>query len=362
MSRGFVFPSNRVGFLSGINKVRRSGMPWDGERAKPARHEKRNGADMKWLIACAVAAFLVGGNAMESDGKIGNLSKARREMLVAEVGAIRAYLEKSADTNATRLLKFAAELEKEVLGKKYGLVFEEHRERVDVELDENLPVLKEVKNRFVSRGDAEARSLNFLIEGDNLAALKLLEKTHRGKIDLIYIDPPYNTGNRDFIYNDSYVDKTDTFRHSKWLSFMKKRLEIARRLMSDKGVIFISIDDNEQATLKLLCDEVLGEGNFIVNMIWKSKSGGGGDVSQIATDHEYVLAYAKQIANAKIGNDMEASVTTVYNHEDEYGRYSLDRLDKQSLGYQTSLDFPIKGPDGKTYVVHHKDPKIKKAR
>ena len=299
---------------------------------------------------------------MESDGKIGNLSKARRERLVAEVGAIRAYLEKSADTNATRLLKFAAELEKEVLGKKYGLVFEEHRERVDVELDENLPVLKEVKNRFVSRGDAEARSLNFLIEGDNLAALKLLEKTHRGKIDLIYIDPPYNTGNRDFIYNDSYVDKTDTFRHSKWLSFMKKRLEIARRLMSDKGVIFISIDDNEQATLKLLCDEVLGEGNFIVNMIWKSKSGGGGDVSQIATDHEYVLAYAKQIANAKIGNDMEASVTTVYNHEDEYGRYSLDRLDKQSLGYQTSLDFPIKGPDGKTYVVHHKDPKIKKAR
>ena len=92
---------------------------------------------------------------MERDGKIGNLSKARRERLVAEVGAIRAYLEKSADTNATRLLEFAADLEKEVLGKKYGLVFEEHRERVDVELDENLPVLKEVKNRFVSRGDAE---------------------------------------------------------------------------------------------------------------------------------------------------------------------------------------------------------------
>ena len=105
MKRGFVFPSNHVGLLNGINKVRRSGMPWDGERAKPARHEKRNGADMKWLIACAVAAFLAGGNAMESDGKIGNLSKARRERLVAEVGAIRAYLEKSAgtDTNATRL-------------------------------------------------------------------------------------------------------------------------------------------------------------------------------------------------------------------------------------------------------------------
>ena len=212
MSRGFVFPSNRVGFLSGINKVRRSGMPWDGERAKPARHEKRNGADMKWLIACAVAAFLVGGNAMESDGKIGNLSKARRERLLAEVGAIRAYLEKSADTNATRLLEFAADLEKEVLGKKYGLVFEEHRERVDVELDENLPVLKEVKNRFVSHGDAEARSLNFLIEGDNLAALKLLEKTHRGKIDLIYIDPPYNTGTRCSSRNSSAPASTSTRR------------------------------------------------------------------------------------------------------------------------------------------------------
>jgi adenine-specific DNA-methyltransferase len=192
--------------------------------------------------------------------------------------------------------------------------------------------------------------------------LKLLEKTHRGRIDLIYIDPPYNTGNEDFVYNDSYVDKTDTFRHSKWLSFMKKRLEIAKRILSDKGVIFISIDDNEQATLKLLCDDVFGENNFIANMIWKSKSGGGSDVSQIATDHEYVLAYAKQVVSARIGNDMDATVTTVYNHEDENGRYSLDRLDKQSLGYQPSLDFPIKGPDGKTYVVHHKDPKMKKAR
>ena len=298
MSRGFVFPSNRVGFLSGINKVRRSGMPWDGERAKSARHEKRNGANMKRWIACAIAAFLAGGNAMESDGKIGNLSKARRDRLVAEVGAIRAYLEKSAgaDTNATRLLKFAAELEKEVLGKKYGLVFEEHRERVDVELDENLPVLKEVKNRFVSRGGAEARSLNFLIEGDNLAALKLLEKTHRGKIDLIYIDPPYNTGNRDFIYNDSYVEATDGFRHSKWLSFMEKRLKMAKTLLSDGGVIFISLNDIEQPNCRVLCDTIFGESNFCGQIIWRKKSGGGQTDDFFVTEHEYVLVYRKTTA------------------------------------------------------------------
>ncbi len=245
---------------------------------------------------------------MENEGKIGNLSKARRERLVAEVGAIRAYLERSAgtDTNATRLLEFAAELEKEVRGKKYGLVFEEHRERVDVELDENLPVLTEVKGRFLAaknaKGAKDGRAacphtaeapLNFLIEGDNLAALKLLEKTHRGKIDLIYIDPPYNTGNKDFIYNDSYVDKTDTFRHSKWLSFMKKRLELAKRLMSDKGVIFISIDDNEQANVRLLCDMIFGEVNFIANFIWR---GGRRNAAKfVSTSHEYMVAYARSL-------------------------------------------------------------------
>ena len=234
---------------------------------------------------------------------VGNLSKARRERLVAEVAEIRAYLEKSAgsDTNATRLLAFAAELEKEVCGKKYGLVFEEHRERVDVELMENIPVLAEDKRRYVagdltqSRIDAEALPINFLIEGDNLAALKLLVKTHRGKIDLIYIDPPYNTGNRDFIYNDSYVDKTDTFRHSKWLSFMKKRLEIAKRLMSDKGVIFISIDDNEQAALKLLCDDVLGTDNFVANIAWQRTYSTRNDSKGIVNEVEHILVYSRYI-------------------------------------------------------------------
>lgn len=108
---------------------------------------------------------------------------------------------------------------------------------------------------------------NFLLEGDNLHSLKLLEKTHKGKIDVIYIDPPYNTGNKDFIYNDSFVDKTDGYSHSKWLSFMSERLEIARELLSDEGVIFISIDENENAQLKLLCTEIFGDN--IDDIIWQ---------------------------------------------------------------------------------------------
>ena len=277
---------------------------------------------MKRLAALAVTAFLVGGIAMAKNDSTGNISKARRERLIAEVAEIKAFLAKNAgaDTNATRLLSFAIELEKEVRGKKYGLVFEEHRERVDVELEENVPVLTEVKDRFLAARNNKQTDLftpdgvcrqtvsgvvserihvsdnvplNFLIEGDNLAALKLLEKTHRGKIDLIYIDPPYNTGNKDFIYNDSYVDKTDTFRHSKWLSFMQKRLEIARRLMSDKGVIFISIDDNEQAALKLLCDDVFGESNYTGTIIWQSAT--DNNPRQISTEHEYIICYCRNL-------------------------------------------------------------------
>ena len=200
-------------------------------------------------------------NMKMNEPQTGNLSKAKRERLIAEMGEIRAFLEQSAvtDKNASRLLRFAAEVEREVRGKKYGLVFEEHHERVDDVLMNHVPVLTEVKGKYVSGGKTKSQNVNFLIEGDNLAALKLLEKTHRGKIDFIYIDPPYNTGNKDFRYNDSYVEKADTFRHSKWLSFMQKRLVVAKRLLKKDGVIFISIDSNEGFQLKLLMDEIFGE-------------------------------------------------------------------------------------------------------
>ena len=96
----------------------------------------------------------------------------------------------------------------------------------------------------------------------------MLEKTHKEKIDIIYIDPPYNTGNKDFVYNDSFVDREDGYRHSKWLSFMNRRLKIAKKLLSEKGVIFISIDENEIAQLKIIGDEIFGESNFVGQWNW----------------------------------------------------------------------------------------------
>lgn len=146
--------------------------------------------------------------------------------------------------------------------KRYGLVWEDKPEDVEERLREELPVLVEDASKAIISPDGDAPN-HILIEGDNLEALTTLAYTHEGKIDVIYIDPPYNTGNNDFVYNDRFVDKEDSYRHSKWLSFINKRLRIAKQLLSDKGVIFISIDDNEQAQLKLLCDEILGVENFI---------------------------------------------------------------------------------------------------
>ena len=176
--------------------------------------------------------------------------------------------------------------------KKYGLVWEDKPEDVEERLRDELPILKEVKERFISSEDPEAPN-HILIEGDNLEALTALTYTHAGKIDVIYIDPPYNTGNKDFIYNDSFVDSEDSFRHSKWLSFMNKRLKLAKGLLSDKGVIFISIDDNEQAQLKLLCDEVFGSNNFVGTYFWKRTSTPPALSYKIRRKLEYVICYQK---------------------------------------------------------------------
>ena len=176
--------------------------------------------------------------------------------------------------------------------KRYGLVWEEREEEVEERLREELPVLIEDSElRIQNSTDAPT---HILIEGDNLEALTTLSYTHEGKIDVIYIDPPYNTGNKDFVYNDSFVDSEDSYRHSKWLSFMSKRLRIAKHLLSDRGVIFISIDDNEQANLKLLCDEVFGVEKFISMFIWKSRQNKDNrNVTGVSIDHEYVLCYSK---------------------------------------------------------------------
>ncbi len=217
-----------------------------------------------------------------------NISKQKRDDLLHKIQEIRTYISTAEqDENTARLLSYLSDLAKDVNGKKYGLVFEEHREKIDEVLDTHTPVLTENADLFIDNGG----QINFLIEGDNLASLKLLEKTHKGKIDLIYIDPPYNTQNDGFTYSDSLVDGTDTFRHSKWLSFMKERLCIARSIMSERGIIFISVDENEFSQIKLQCDELFGESNFIECIVWNKRV--PKNDKGIGNIHEYILTYAK---------------------------------------------------------------------
>ena len=223
-----------------------------------------------------------------------NVSKKRREQLVAKIKAIKSYIASAPqDENTAQLLAYIADIEKDIKGKKYGLVFEEHREAIDEILERNTPVLTEEKDLFIDNSG----QMNFLIEGDNLAALQLLEKTHKGKIDLIYIDPPYNTLKNekdDFTYDDIRVDKTDMYAHSKWISFMKERLVIAYKLLSSRGCIFISIDDHEYANLKLLMDSIFSEDNFLCNIIWNSTKSVT-NTAVVSVSHTYNLVYFKDV-------------------------------------------------------------------
>ena len=235
--------------------------------------------------------------------------------------------------------------------KKYGLVWEDKPEDVEERLREELPVLREVKDKAILSDDADAPN-HILIEGDNLEALTALSYTHEGKIDVIYIDPPYNTGNKDFVYNDSFVDSEDSYRHSKWLSFMNKRLKIAKRLLSDKGVIFISIDDNEHADLKLLCDVLFGKNNFCGEFIWRKKSGGGQTDIFFVTEHEYVLVYQKS-ENFHWLDPIEILSEENYSFKDERGSYNTVKLEKWGSSAhkedRPSMYFPLKDPIGNDY-------------
>lgn len=236
--------------------------------------------------------------------------------------------------------------------KKYGLVWEDKPEDAEQRMVNEQPVLVEVPERAILSDDVEAPN-HILIEGDNLEALTALSYTHAGKIDVTYIDPPYNTGNKDFIYNDSFVDKDDGYRHSKWLSFMNKRLKIAKNLLSDKGVIFISIDDNEQAPLKLLCDEIFGERNFVAKFDWRKKTGAN-DAKDIAVITESILLYSNSKVLAverEIWNRDEGSRNMKrFKFSDEFvetrGKYYLDTLDRGGLQYSDSMNYGIEAPDG----------------
>ncbi|SHH24312.1 adenine-specific DNA-methyltransferase [Fibrobacter sp. UWCM] len=205
------------------------------------------------------------------------------------------------------------ELEKEVerwksqvKNVRYGLNWMDVPEAFDKDSEDKIPILEEVSEKAVNaEGLLAGRPPHVIIEGDNYHALTCLNYTHRGKIDVIYIDPPYNTGSDGFTYKDKRfltefpdgqkVPKEHPLRHSYWLSFMEKRLKLAKNLLSDKGVIFISIDDNEQANLKLLCDKVFGEGNFVAEFIWEKKKVVQNDAKFTSTNHEYILSYRKSI-------------------------------------------------------------------
>lgn len=179
--------------------------------------------------------------------------------------------------------------------KTYGLVWEDKPEKVEERLRSELPVLKEVKSRAIIGGGNSLTDSNLpnhvIIEGDNLEALTVLTYTHEGKIDVIYIDPPYNTGNKDFVYNDSFVDSEDSYRHSKWLSFMSRRLRIAKRLLSDRGVIFISIDENEVAALRLLGDHIFLAKNFVGQWNWFKSATPPALSKKVKRTVEYILCW-----------------------------------------------------------------------
>ncbi len=270
-----------------------------------------------------------------------NISKENREKFIEKLHEIKVFINEKADNaKARELAAYINEIEAELCLKKFGLVFDVHSEGVEDEMAHKVPVLIEEESLALNNGGTQ----NYIIEGDNLSALKLLEKTRKGAIDIIYIDPPYNTGNKDFTYNDQYIDREDKYRHSKWLSFMKKRLDIAKRLLSREGVIFVSIDDNELTPLNMLMMEIFGEANFIGILPRVTKKSGKQHSDNIAKNHDYVIVYTKDHTKSQFkGEDVADSA---YPFTDEYvkerGPYKLNQtLDYDSLWYNPAMDFPI---------------------
>ena len=214
---------------------------------------------------------------------------------------------------------------------------------------------------------------NLYIEGDNLDVLKLLQESYLGKVKMIYIDPPYNTGN-DFVYRDNFAASREEYEeeagvyneegdrlfkntesngrfHSDWCSMMYPRLVLGRNLLRDDGVIFISIDDNEVAQLRKVCDEVFGSGNFIATFVWASKGSGAYDSEQYKTEHEYILAYGKSVDKFFANKQQyDTSSDKAYRLKDERyeiaGKYKRQALAMGTLTYSQSLDYPVVTPDG----------------
>lgn len=266
-----------------------------------------------------------------------NLSQHKRQRMLEFLQKLRTE-HKDDDS----VLMALGEIESELNSKKYGLVWEQHEEAVDIKMQTHVPVFTEDKEREIFF--VPDKKYNFLLEGDNLHSLKLLEKTHKGKVDVIYIDPPYNTGGTDFRYEDTVVGSDDNFRHSKWLSFMKNRLSLARSLMSDNGVIFISINDIELAPLIMLCNEIFGEENHIETIIWKNKYGAGAKTVGFIGVHEYILCYSKEPIK-DLTSELDPESQSAYKKKDEKyetrGGYVTQPLMTTSLGDRPNLVYNI---------------------
>jgi adenine-specific DNA-methyltransferase len=247
------------------------------------------------------------------------------------------------DYTKEELLEYIKTLKK---AKKFGLVWEDKPEQVVQDVETRLPVLEEATERAIT--SAPDSPTHLIIEGDNYHSLSTLNYTHAGEIDIIYIDPPYNTGSDDFIYNDRYVDKEDAFRHSKWLSFISKRLELARSLLSESGLLFISIDDNEQAHLKLLCNQIFGEDNFVASFTIDKTAQGANQSTTFKTQHEFLLMYKKggvENINYEIQGEIDYKK---FKYQDEKGYYAITNS-------FDSINSPLSANKNRGYTVYYNE-------
>ncbi len=238
--------------------------------------------------------------------------------------------------NRSELIKEIETLRKR---KKYGLVWEDKPEDVVELCKTELPVLEEVKAKeIITNPD---NPVNLLIEGDNYHALSVLNYTHKGKIDAIYADPPYNTGAKNWVYNNDYVDGNDAFRHGKWLSFMEKRLKLARSLLKREGIIVVTIDDYEVATLTLLMNEIFGEENHLGTVVIKNNPQGRSSVSGFQISHEYALFYSRS-EKAKIGRLPRTQEQIArYKDKDSVGPFEWRNFRAQYSTESPKMKYPI---------------------
>ena len=220
------------------------------------------------------------------------------------------------------------------------------------------------KSRGRDGEDGSFDSDNIYIEGDNLEVLKLLQRGYHGKVKMIYIDPPYNTGH-DFVYKDNFGNSIDNYKeqaglagqsnadtsgryHSDWCSMMYPRLRLARELLTDDGVIFISIDDNEDRNLRILCDEVFGEANFVSQLIWERAYSPKNDAKYVSNSHDYVLVYAKSIERFVIGRLPRTDEANArYKNPDNDPRGVWKPSDLSVKTYSPDSDYPITTPSGR---------------